>query len=54
MDIFEELKGYKELLDSEIITQEEFDKKKSRIAIKYCSRYRQFFTKKEFGRRILK
>lgn len=31
MDIFEELKGYKELLDSEIITQEEFDKKKAEL-----------------------
>ena len=31
MDIFEELKGYKELLDSDIITQEEFDKKKAEL-----------------------
>ena len=31
MDIFEELKGYKELFDSEIITQEEFDKKKREL-----------------------
>lgn len=31
MDKFEELKAYKELLDSNIITQEEFDKKKKEL-----------------------
>lgn len=38
MDKFETLKKYKELLEMEVISQEEFDAKKQEVLSSVCSR----------------